>query len=351
MEIVSEIRAEILQQIGVGEGRNSTVYLARDLQLNGHIALKEVPLDQFENPDEYFREAVTLFATACSRVVPVQYACKGDDCVRIAMPYFAKGSLSKIIQRHPLTTREIVTYGQHILAGLHHIHATGFVHFDIKPTNILIGNDGTALVSDFGQSRRVNDLGVASVPPLYLYHWPPECLVSNMTTKLSDIYQVGLTLYRLANGDAFFKSQVHPSSSRDRLSQLIATGHFPRRDRFLAHVPSSLRRVIRKALQLDPSRRYQTALEMADALGRVDSLLDWQYRWDGIGHLWFRRSATHEWRIIMEPDAHGWRIKGCTIRLSDNLTRARKPWNCGPLPLRKAEQVIRRVFQDMEAEQ
>jgi len=97
----------------------------------------------------------------------------------------------------------------------------------------------------------------------------------NVATSLSDIYQTGLLLYRAANGEAFWLSQVMKGTTQ--LQERVRRGRFPERNRFLPHVPERLRRVIRKALMVDPRRRYQSAVEFATALGTVAPTLDWQY--------------------------------------------------------------------------
>lgn len=159
MQVMSQISATLVRQIGVGEGRNSEVFLAFDTQLNGHVALKQVPVSSFGNPTEYFREAGTLYANKHPRVLPVMYACHDSDYVRIAMPYYSNGSVNGLIATGSLTTRMVIEYGQNLLSGLHHVHSRGFVHFDVKPSNLLICDDRTVVLSDFGQSRMADARG------------------------------------------------------------------------------------------------------------------------------------------------------------------------------------------------
>lgn len=353
MKVISEIIATKIRNIGTGEGRNSEVFIAEDPQLGGEIALKEIPLSQFSDPALYYLEAQTLYANRHPRVVPVLYACQDANYIRIAMPYYENGSLNKILKQRPLTIRKSIEYGQNILAGLHHIHSNDFVHFDIKPTNILIHQDGSAMISDFGQSRCTNNLGVAEIPPMYSFHIPPECFSCNASTKQADIYQTGLTLYRMVNGNKFFKNQIPTNSAGscdfDKLIELIIRGNFPNRNSFLPHVPRRMKRVIRKALNIDPGDRYQTALEMADALGQVDTLLDWEYNENANTCSYCLGNNIHRYTIEATLKNNLWFINGFTERLSDGLRRVRNPWNGGPFKTQKqVYEYLQKLFLDME---
>lgn len=142
MEIVSRISADIIREIGIGQGRNSKVYLAYDPQIDDYIAIKEIDERTLRNsPGDYFREARVLYRNRSPRVVQVQYAAYDNGKIRIAMPYYRKGSLDNILNNNPLTIREVVKYGQQFLNGVHYVHTNRFIHFDIKPSNILIQND------------------------------------------------------------------------------------------------------------------------------------------------------------------------------------------------------------------
>lgn len=348
MKIVSIIEATKIQQIGVGQGLNSEVFLCYDPQLGGEIVIKEIPISNFSSPDEYFMEAQQLYANKHPRVVPIHYACKDADKIRIAMPYFANGSVQDKINNGPLTTRQIILWAQQFLTGLHYVHSNGFIHFDIKPSNILLHDDGSAMLSDFGQSRPTNQFGVGEIPPMYPWHLTPEFFKYTMATKQSDIYQVGLTLYRMCNGDELF--DIQKPQNIQELSQLILSGSFPNRNKFLPHVPNRLRRVIRKALQVDPAKRQQTAMEIMNELGQVNSLLDWEYLRQGENCYWKCKNDTHEYHIQMKKNDSGkWNIEGFSIRLDNGHKRIKREWCDGPFnTFLLAEKAVSRIFRQME---
>ena len=86
-------------------------------------------------------------------------------------------------------------------------------------------------------------------------------------SNVGGVYQAGLTLYRLFNGDPFYKRQL--STLRLPLRDSICAGRFPNRDKFLPHVPAGIRRVVRTALKVAPQNRFDSAIEFQDSLGRV----------------------------------------------------------------------------------
>ena len=174
---------------------NSTVYLAYDPQLGGRFAAKEVQKCRFgKDIARYFSEAQVMFATSHPNVVPIQYACQIASHVVLAMPYFARGSLAFRISCSPITTRELIRVAQGVLHGVTRIHIAGFIHFDLKPSNVLFGNTDAPLVADFGQTRKILSNGIVQVPPMYRTGVPPEIWTSGVGTAMNDIYQGGTTV-------------------------------------------------------------------------------------------------------------------------------------------------------------
>ena len=151
MKIVATVDYVQKKQIGAGQGMNSTVFLADDPQLAAEVAVKEIPLSKLGNdPGKYFAEAKTMFASEHKNVLPIRYACRTADRICLAMPFCNAGSLADRIRNNPLSLREAQRVGIGILNGLAQVHLAGFVHFDLKPTNVLFGASDEPLVADFG---------------------------------------------------------------------------------------------------------------------------------------------------------------------------------------------------------
>lgn len=347
MKVAATLEYDRVRQIGVGQGMNSAVWLANDPQLGGEIVVKEVPLANFgTTAAAYFAEAQTMFAANHENVVPVLYAGTTPTDICIAMPHYPGGSLTDRIAGGPLPVSEVVRFGQDVLAGLAHIHVAGFVHFDIKPSNVLVSNTGRGLVADFGQSRAIGRGGTISTPRLYWTCVPPEAY-AGAVTQLADVFQAGLLLYRAVNGEADWTLQFH-SSVADMTNQ-IKKGRFPSRKRFLPHVPDRLRRVIRKALNVDPKDRFQSATEFADELGRVAPAVDWRCTLGAAGAATWKADRGSQPALIVELVPAG--VATVDVQLfTDGATRRAKDkgaaWRSG-LTADDAARHLRDLFKNL----
>jgi serine/threonine protein kinase len=346
MQVLASISYTKTSRIGVGQGMNSEVYLADDTQLGGRVAVKEIDKSRFANPTAYFDEAQAMFAVAHDNVVAVYYACQTATTISLVMPYYLKGSLTDRIQNCPLQLSEVQRVAQGVLAGLAHIHLAGYIHFDVKPSNVLFSNTDRPMVADFGQSRAISATGVVSVPSLYMDAQPPETISTGVATQLADIYHVGLLLYRALNGDAFFKSQLPTDFATLRTK--IESGKLPDRKRFLPHIPSRLRTIVRKALNVSPADRFRSATEMADALSRVSLILDWSVNTLPSGGFLWRAIRPGQCDLIVELTERGgmWGVKTFTEKTGEpRRAKCKKEnWRTG-LSLRDAYAHLKDVFE------
>lgn len=327
MQIRTEIEYDRGNQIGVGQGMNSEVFLADDPQLGGQFVAKEIAKSRLLNDVTlYFCEAQAMFAVDHPNIVPIQYASQTSTHVILTMPYYPNGSLGRRITAGPLDVRELVRVSLGILSGLEAIHIAGFVHFDLKPSNVLFDSIDTPLVADFGQARRISPSGSVTVPPLYPGGIPPEAYVSATGNYLSDIYQVGLLLYRAANGDAVYQRQIAGLDDATIRSRVIA-GKLPDRNLFLPHVPKRVRTIIRKALQADPLKRYPSAHDLAVAIGRVPCDPVWHMNVDTTGNVSWRAQRAGRADLQVELKKNGsaaWDVGVYTIS-NGTIRRAKDP--------------------------
>lgn len=276
-DTVSFIKFKKIKDIGE-EGKNSNVFLAKDEQLGDDLVVKEMDKTKFK-PDEYFLESKMIYASKHPNIVDIQYASQNDDFLYLAMPYYENGSLNKLASQRFLTIREIIKCSLELLNGVSYIHSKGMLHLDIKPTNILMDRAGRAVLTDFGLSKYVDENGVADQAFNYTLHADPEWFSHSARTVQSDIYQVGLTLYRLCNGIDILSRQLKDKGIKtlDELSEVIKRGEFPDRHFFLPHVPAKLRNIIKKALQVDIDKRYSNTIELMNEIGQVSNNLDWVF--------------------------------------------------------------------------
>jgi eukaryotic-like serine/threonine-protein kinase len=277
----AEITFDLLKEIGP-TGRDSKTFVSKDHQLDAEIVIKQIAKAKLASATNFFDESKALYASAHPNVVQIHYACYDADNIYLAMPYYREGPATGLITGRHMTVREIVTAGCQILSGLHNIHSKGLIHFDVKPDNVLLSDRHEALLSDFGLAKQMNLSGIALQDRLYSKMVPPEATFGDKFDRTFDIYQFGLTLYQMCNGDAAFHAQhsAYGSGSsfdRDKFRFDVRNGRFPDRTAFAPHIPNRLRGIIKKCTATAIADRYQSAIDVANALALVDGpTLDWR---------------------------------------------------------------------------
>lgn len=154
----------------------------------------------------------------------------------------------------------------------------------------------------------------------------------------------------MCNGNELFKLQL--SNDLNVIVDKIIIGKFPDRDLFLPHVPLYLRRIIRKAISVNPWNRYQTIIDLQNDLGKVDKLLDWQYDALQDGAIWKMINGNLQYVIGFKLTGQNkWQVYGHTIRLSDNSKRKITRYCDKPYSSRRlAEKRIYQIFRELEAQ-
>ncbi|WP_312973306.1 serine/threonine-protein kinase [Atlantibacter sp.] len=317
----ADVSFKFKEEIGL-EGRNSKVYLAHDEHLDHEIVIKQVEQKSIE-PDEFFQEARLLYASAHSNIVQICYAAKDDNNIYIAMPFYSNGSLSSLMAKKHLTSREIIRYAVQFLSGLNHIHSKGLMHFDIKPNNIMLSDRDEALLSDFGLSAIIDADGFSAISKFYTTHVPPEIFSQNRFNFTYDIYQSGMTLYRMAVGDEFFKNAADTffsDTDKDRLHASFARGDFPPKT-YPVHIHPTLVKIINKCLHPNPNDRYQSVLSIINDLAKIsDGCLDWRLvNEDDNGKiLWIKPVDGANLHLTLDPESN---TTDCRKVYSDGKSR------------------------------
>jgi len=140
---------------------------------------------------------------------------------------------------------------------------------------------------------------------MYTESIPPEYFNHNSVLVESDIYHVGLTLYRACNGNPFYSSQI--PASYDLPRQVVA-GRFPDRSQFLPHVPKKLRTIIRRALEVEPADRFKTATDFSNELGKVHINHDWNVTFLPTGEVEWKANRPKKADLVVRlaPATSGW---------------------------------------------
>lgn len=185
-------------------------------------------------------------------------------------------SLQAEIEAGPLPLVHVSRYLREVLLGLEALHGRGMVHRDLKPGNILLQND-SAKLSDFGLVTDRLVAGYASHAG-YTDHLAPEVFLHHRTSSRSDVWALGMTVFRLLNGDPWYRQVqlalgidwANDPDAADHVKGLVTRGGFAKRLLWMPHVPDAWRRFVRRAMHDDPVRRFDSGGSMLTALTLAD---------------------------------------------------------------------------------
>jgi serine/threonine protein kinase len=280
----TSIKFEEIDGSGNNEGKNSTNFIARDIQLNAELFMKKISKESLDKQgikiEDYFLEARLLYKGKHNNIAEIQYASQDKNFIFLAMPLYENGSLDSLMNERYLSVREIIKYALDFLSGLVYIHSKGMIHLDIKPTNILIHDTGKAVLTDFGLARLLNKNGTTEQGMNYMFIRDPQSYETSERSIESDIYQTGTLLYRMCNGNSILRSQIEELKiiNTEMLKQNILSGKFPIRKKYLPHIPIKLQKVVEKCLEIYLNKRYNNVISIMNDLSDIEQNLDWQYK-------------------------------------------------------------------------
>lgn len=276
MRLSTNFDFEIIKKIK-SEGVNSSLYLVRDLQVGSNFILKQIDKKALKDPEKYFEESKKIYKLKHPNIMNIHSASYDDEYIYITMPYLKNGSIQHLIENQNLTLRQIIKYSLDFLSAIYYIHENNIIHCDIKPNNILISNEGNAILTDFGSALHLNSLGKAKLKNVYYKHIAPEQCINSTINKKIDIYQIGTTLYRLCNGNEEYNKQAKRYKDLNSLKIACAKGRFPIRKKYLPHIPKDMIKIIEKCISVDINNRYDNVLEIMNDISCINKNLDWYY--------------------------------------------------------------------------
>jgi eukaryotic-like serine/threonine-protein kinase len=255
----------------LGRGGMGIVYKARQLSLNRLVALKMLPGGAYAEQHELVRflnEAEAVAAVRHPHVVQVYEYGQCGARPYFAMEYLGGGSLVDLIQKSGrLAPAPAAALLEKVARGVQAAHDLGIVHRDIKPQNVLLGEDGEPKVTDFGLAKRgtstdLTRTGAVMGTPHYM---APEQAAgkTKFVGPAADIYALGVILYQCLTGRT-------PFNADDTVQLLVrVVEDEPPSIRQLAPgVPRDLEAICLKCLRKEPHARYASAGELADDLRR-----------------------------------------------------------------------------------
>ncbi|MDX1612089.1 MAG: serine/threonine-protein kinase, partial [Candidatus Thermoplasmatota archaeon] len=256
----------------IGEGSASIAYLAHDRLLDRDVVVKHMRMHQGATERTlraFLQEARVTAQLEHPHIVEVHDFGYAEGGAYLIMEHMAGGSLQeRLDEEGALPAAEAVRVTVEALSGLAHLHEQGISHRDVKPSNILIGANGTAKLADLGLALSmepeetqeiVTGAGPAAGTPAYM---SPQALDGRSTGPSCDLYAMGAVFYRALTGQAYLDLTGLPMQAMRH--QILSRP--PRAPPAL--VPEPLEEVWEKALAKNPQDRYQSAGAMREDLLR-----------------------------------------------------------------------------------
>ncbi len=254
-------RYELLELIGTGG--MADIYKAKDITEDRIVAVK-ILKNEFAGSEDFLRrfrnESKAIALLSHPNIVKIYDVGFNEQIQFIVMEYIDGISLAEYIKlQGVLKWKDAVYFTIQILRALQHAHDRGIVHRDIKSQNVMMLPDGTIKVMDFGIARfnRETDKTLSEKAIGSVHYISPEQARGEMTDEKSDIYSVGVMLYEMLTGQKPFDGETPVAIAL----QHMQTPPKPLRE-INSSIPEGLEEITLKAMQKEPSMRYQTAGEM-----------------------------------------------------------------------------------------
>ena len=254
-------RYEILEKIG--SGGMATVFKAKDKVLNRFVAIK-VLRDEFTTDSEFIKrfksEAQAAASLNHANIVSIYDVKNEDTLYYIVMELIQGKTLKEIINEEgALPCKWSIDIAMQICSALEMAHKHDIIHRDIKPHNIIITEDGVAKVTDFGIAKAVSNSTITAFGTTIgsVHYFSPEHARGGFTDAKSDIYSLGVVLYEMLTGKVPFDADTPVSVA---LKQVQEEPTEP--IKINPDIPQNVNDIIMKAMEKEPSLRYQSAKEM-----------------------------------------------------------------------------------------
>jgi hypothetical protein len=259
---------EIVRELG--RGGMGVVYQARHLKLNRFVALKMILAGSHAGAaarDRFQTEAEAIARLQHPNIVQVHEVGEHEGKPYFALEFCGGGNLANKLGGTPLPARNAAALVETLARAMQAAHEQHVIHRDLKPANVLLADDGTLKITDFGLAKKLDEAnqtqsGAIMGTPWYM---APEQAVgkSDKTGQASDVYALGAILYECLTGRPPFKA----ATALETIQQVVSDEPV-RPSQLQTKVPRDLETICLKCLHKEPSRRYATARDLAEDLRR-----------------------------------------------------------------------------------
>ncbi len=256
----------------IGHGGMARVYRGYDEKLDRYAAVKVIEPnliasgEEDEYRDRFLREARSIARLNHSSIVGIYQFAQADNFYFIAMAYVDGHNLREImkgyVEQGKLMPRdEMLEIIDQIASGLDYAHKQGIIHRDVKPSNIIVNEEGEAVLTDFGLALNTVEGTIGNTFGSVHYIAPEQAISSAQAVPQSDQYSLGIVVYEMLTGRVPFD---------DASAMSVALKHIsdppPPPSEINPNITPEVERVLMKALDKEPSKRYKSSREFVGAL-------------------------------------------------------------------------------------
>ena len=260
-------RYKILDHLGTGG--MATVWLGYDTILDRQVAIKTFKIDANDEDavKRFNREAKAVTSLSHPNIVSIYDVENEGEFYYLILEYVEGMTLKDYMIKNPrIPIETIVHIAKQIASGLSHAHQNGIIHRDIKPQNILMNDNLTCKITDFGIARAYGDTTLTQTNQMLgtVYYLSPEQARGNVATAQSDIYSLGILIFEMITGQIPFKGESAVAIALKHLQEEL-----PDIDKYRENVPQSVKNIVLKATMKNPNERYISSKELFEDLSTV----------------------------------------------------------------------------------
>ena len=250
----------------LGEGGMGKVYLAEDMQLKRKVALKFLPHELIRDKEtrtRFVNEAQAASSLDHPSIATIYEINENEEDPFIAMAYYNGGSLLEKIKQKDMSIEQVLKIARCIAEGLQKAHDKNIIHRDIKPANIIFSEDGEPKIIDFGLAKLLGQsvLTHTGTTAGTMAYMSPEQAMGQKIDHRTDIWALGVVLYEMLTGEHPFKAEYEQA-----MMYAIVNDDPEFVSKICPDVPIEVEKIIDKALNKKPEKRFQSMHEMWEAL-------------------------------------------------------------------------------------
>jgi len=243
--------------------------LGYDTILDRQVAIKTFKIDANDEDavKRFNREAKAVTSLSHPNIVSIYDVENEGEFYYLILEYVEGMTLKDYMIKNPrIPIETIVHIAKQIAAGLSHAHQNGIIHRDIKPQNILMNENLTCKITDFGIARAYGDTTLTQTNQMLgtVYYLSPEQARGNVATAQSDIYSLGILIFEMITGQIPFKGESAVAIALKHLQEEL-----PDIEKYRENVPQSVKNIVLQATMKNPNERYISSKELFEDLSTV----------------------------------------------------------------------------------